>query len=118
MCQGFGHFSGFLRHFVLAKLAISNIRAKVLQRTGAAHCCCHEEGAVVVSRDSREEPAGDCGAEMGVAFLQAGTPVRGSPPEERHLPPPTIKIILSLFIPTFYSFRMINIIINKIFIIF
>ena len=48
MCQGFGHFSGFLRHFVLAKLAISNIRVKALQRTGAAHCCCHKEGMVVV----------------------------------------------------------------------
>ena len=28
MCQGFGHFSGFLQHFVLAKLAISSIRVK------------------------------------------------------------------------------------------
>ena len=26
MCQGFGHFSGFLHHFVLAELAISSIR--------------------------------------------------------------------------------------------
>ena len=29
MCQGFGHFSGFLHHFVLAKLATSSIRVKV-----------------------------------------------------------------------------------------
>ena len=26
MCQGFKHFSGFLHHFVLAKLATSSIR--------------------------------------------------------------------------------------------
>ena len=28
MCQGFSHFSGFLHHFVLAKLATSSIRVK------------------------------------------------------------------------------------------
>ena len=28
MCQGFSHFTGFLHHFVLAKLAISSIRVK------------------------------------------------------------------------------------------
>ena len=26
MCQGFSHFSGFLHHFVMAKLATSSIR--------------------------------------------------------------------------------------------
>ena len=30
MCQGFSHFSGFLHHFVLAKLATSSIRVKML----------------------------------------------------------------------------------------
>ena len=29
MCQGFNHFSSFLSHFVLAKLATSGIRVKV-----------------------------------------------------------------------------------------
>ena len=29
MCQGFGNFSGFLHHFVLAKLATSSISVKV-----------------------------------------------------------------------------------------
>ena len=28
MCQGFNHFSGFLHHFVLAKLPTSRIRVK------------------------------------------------------------------------------------------
>ena len=28
MCQGFNHFSGFLDHFVKAKLATSSIRVK------------------------------------------------------------------------------------------
>ena len=28
MCQGFSHFSGFLHHFVLAKLTTSSIRVK------------------------------------------------------------------------------------------
>ena len=32
MCQGFNHFSGFLHHFVLAKLATSSIRVKVLSQ--------------------------------------------------------------------------------------
>ena len=30
-CQGFSHFSGFLHHFVLAKLATSSIRVDVLK---------------------------------------------------------------------------------------
>ena len=30
MCQGFSHFSGFLHHFVLAKVATSSIRVKEL----------------------------------------------------------------------------------------
>ena len=29
MCQALGHFSGFLYHFLLAKLASSSIRVKV-----------------------------------------------------------------------------------------
>ena len=29
MCQGFSNFSGFLHHFISAKLATSSIRAKV-----------------------------------------------------------------------------------------
>ena len=29
MCQGFSNFSGFLHHFVLAKLATSSIRVKL-----------------------------------------------------------------------------------------
>ena len=29
MCQGFSHFSGFLHHFVLAKLATSSIRVNI-----------------------------------------------------------------------------------------
>ena len=33
MCQGFNHFSGFLHHFVLAKLASSSIRVKVIHKT-------------------------------------------------------------------------------------
>ena len=32
MCQSFFHFSGFLHHFVLAKLAISSIRVKIRLR--------------------------------------------------------------------------------------
>ena len=28
MCQGFSHFSDFLHHFVLAKLATTSIRVK------------------------------------------------------------------------------------------
>ena len=31
MCHDFGHFSGFLHHFVLANLATSSIRVKVKQ---------------------------------------------------------------------------------------
>ena len=34
MWQGFGHFSGFLHHFVMAKLASSSIRAR-----GVEKCC-------------------------------------------------------------------------------
>ena len=30
MCQGLGHFSGFLHHFVLAKIVISSIRVDIL----------------------------------------------------------------------------------------
>ena len=32
MCQGVSHFSSFLYHFVMAKLATSNIRVKGLTR--------------------------------------------------------------------------------------
>ena len=37
MCQGLGHFSGFLHHFVLAKLATSSIRVKSLINRGPAY---------------------------------------------------------------------------------
>ena len=31
MCQGFSHLSGFLHHFVLAKLATSRIRVNLFK---------------------------------------------------------------------------------------
>ena len=38
MCQGFGHFSGFLHNFVLANLATSSIRVRAFK---PSHVCFH-----------------------------------------------------------------------------
>ena len=38
MCQGFNHFSGFLHHLVLAKLATSSIRG-IVGLPGFHHHC-------------------------------------------------------------------------------
>ena len=37
MCQGFSHFSGFLHHLVLVKLAISSIRVKLPPGCSLSH---------------------------------------------------------------------------------
>ena len=54
MCQNFSHFSGFLHHFVLAKLATSNIKVNSLASRDLV--CITLTGNVDTAKDAKRSP--------------------------------------------------------------
>ena len=69
ICQGFSNFSGFLHHFVLAKLATSRIRVKTERRIGRISDL--KWGIELVGRLQREVGAASDGARGCISMLSS-----------------------------------------------